>query len=363
MLGIGFDSGGSHTTYALNRGDGPVRTESNECSDSIADARGSRSTRAAINWIMRVIQSQPDDDICAWIGAAGFSGASSTAIHDAFEPFIAELQEEGRNIEILIANDAVSLLKAPPLNGKGVAAIVGTGSVVMGTHPMCPTGIVQRGGFEWLVSDEGAGVWMTLECIRLVIKDIQTLGSEGYHSPLLDRLCDYFGIESGFLATVPEAYLPFARADLLARTVSEGRAESKRKIAGFVYPHLFDLASLQVGKTHDRLAAEVLSSSVRRIASDVDQVSTELAAYTADSANARERLPLVVAGNIAKNPAYEILLKTQVSESKYINSITALGDAAEMYASLAYEYVGASGRVQREIARSFDPLHAVLKLT
>lgn len=363
MLGIGFDSGGSHTTFALDRGHGEVAPEGNECAYSISDARGSRSTKEAISWMMRVIEAQPDDEICAWIGAAGFSGAGASAIRDAFEPHLAEIADWDKNVEILIANDAVSLLKAPPLSGQGIAAIVGTGSVVMGAHPACADGIVRRGGFEWLVSDEGSGVWMTLECIRLLLRDIQTLGSNGYHSPLLDRLCDYFGVESTFLATVPASHLPLARADLLARVVSESRPDLKKRIAGFVYPHLFDLASLQPGRPHDRLAAEVLSSSVRQIARDISSVSEELAAYTADNPNARDRIPVVVGGNIAKNPAYDVLLNTALSELKFVRSVTTVGDAAGRYAALAHRYVDASGREQRELARSFDPLHAVLKLT
>jgi N-acetylglucosamine kinase-like BadF-type ATPase len=363
LLGIGFDSGGSHTTYALDRGYGTVALEANECSESISDARGERSTRAAISWIMRVISSQTEDDICAWIGAAGFSAASAANIRQMFEPHIGDLRASGRNVDILVANDGVSLLKSPPLSGSGLAAIVGTGSVVMGAHPSSSDGVVRRGGFEWLCSDEGAGVWMTLECIRALLKDIQAVGSNGYHSPLLDRLCDYFNVEAEYLTSLPNSHLQIARADLLARVVAEGRTDSKRRIAGFVYPHLFDLASLSPGRSHDRLAAEVISSSVRVIAQQIDEVSQELAAYTADRVNDRERLAVIVGGNIAKNPYYEMLLETAVSECKFVKSIDTVGDASQAFAGLARSYVEATGREQREYAKSFDPLHPVLKLT
>lgn len=48
MLAIGFDSGGTHTTYALHRGNGPEWPSGNESADSISDARGSKSTRGAL---------------------------------------------------------------------------------------------------------------------------------------------------------------------------------------------------------------------------------------------------------------------------------------------------------------------------
>jgi N-acetylglucosamine kinase-like BadF-type ATPase len=135
MLGIGFGSGGSHITYAMDRGDGVIVPEANECGDSISDARGARSSAAAIRWIVDVIKSQPDDEICAWIGAAGFSGASAAGIRNAFASYLPEMQSANKNVEVLIANDAVSLLKAAPLSGSGVVAVVGTGSIVMGAHP------------------------------------------------------------------------------------------------------------------------------------------------------------------------------------------------------------------------------------
>jgi N-acetylglucosamine kinase-like BadF-type ATPase len=362
MIGIGFGSGGSHTTYAVERGAGESLPVANEYGESIADARSPNSTASAIRWMVNVINSQPDDEICVWIGAAGFSGSSAPRIMEAFRPHLAELSPAGRSIEVYVANDAVSLLKAPPLNGAGVVAVVGTGSVVMGSHPRCLEGVVRRGGFEWLVSDEGSGVWMTLEAIRLLLRDIQARGSYSYYSPLLDRLCDYFGVGSLETSVIPETHRSLARADLLARVVSESRPDMKRRIAGFVYPHLFDLASVEPGRTRDPLAAEALSSSVRIIAEGVAEVSAELAAHTADNVNARERLTVVVAGNIAINPRYDHELKDAVSKLPYVHSVETIGDGARHFAQLAHRYAGAAKAEQIEIVRSFDPVHSVLKV-
>lgn len=367
MLGIGFDSGGSRTSYS-RASDGEANEASdNEAGWSIADARDPESMAAAIEWIMDVIEDQEADEVCAWIAAAGFSAATARTIRSRFEPRIRNLarlcEREDRSVEIFIANDAVSLLKTPPLQGAGVVAIVGTGSVVLGAHPSCSEGVVKRGGYEWLVSDEGAGVWMTLQSIRLILRDIQDRGIRDYHSALLDRLADYVGISEHELADIPTSYRSLAKADAVARKMSESRPDAKRFFASFVYPHIFDLASLEVGKAHDRIAADVLNQSVSHIVNAVKVVSENLAAYTADEPNQRESLPLIVGGNIAANPLYDQRLRVQISaECRYISSVEAVGSPSVLLASLALGYLKSRDRGRRRIAKSFDPLHPVMRL-
>lgn len=363
MIGMGFDSGGTHTTFALHGAGGPEWPDGNECSDSISNARGEKSMRAAADWITERIERRDEKEVCAWIGAAGFSGASAPAFTELFERAVHRLRGSGKRVYLFIANDAVSILKAPPLYGRGVAAIIGTGSVVMGAHPDCKTGLVKRGGAEWLVSDEGSGVWMTLQCIRLLLADIYAQGSENYHSPLLDRLCEHFAVDDDLIDKLPAPYRALAKAEMLARTVAEGRTESKRRLAGFVHPNLFALAEISPGRSHDRIAAQVLDLSVEAIAKHVDDVSSILAAVTANNPNDRERLPLVVGGNIAKNDVYANRLRpTVTSTCDFIRSIDTVGDAAGLYAELAWLYLNASGREQDAITAPFDPLHPVLRL-
>jgi len=367
MLGIGFDSGGTHTSYALKRPDGPVDVSGSEATASLADARHRSSHADAIDWITEVIEGQTDDEICVWIGAAGFSAATADDTAEQFrrpiEKLAARFEANNRHIEIYIANDAIALLKAPPLTGTGVAAIVGTGSVVLGAHPACTRGIVKRGGYEWVVSDEGAGVWMTLECIRMLISDINERGATDYHSVLLDRLCDFFRMPPELLQEMPVTHRALAKADFLARVVAQNRPDLKRVVASFVYPHLFDLVELQAGRPHDPIAAEILSKSVEIIAENIRIVSETLAAYTADEPNRRESLQVVVGGNIASNPLYAQRLRSQISvRCRYVSSVDTLGDASASLASLALETLRSNDRLKRTYARNFDPLHPVRKL-
>jgi N-acetylglucosamine kinase-like BadF-type ATPase len=367
MLGLGFDSGGSRTTYAVDFGRGPEDETGNEATVSLADARAASSTDAAIDWMLEVVRIQDDDDIVAWIGAAGFSAAAVGGIQERFDRPIRELarqlEADGRHCEIFIANDAISILKAPPLGGAGVAAVVGTGSVVLGAHPACPEGVLKRGGREWLVSDEGSGVWMTLECIRMVIRDIEARGSEDYHSVLLDRLTDFLSIPVEAIRNIPASHRAWAKADLVARRAAENRPDMKRFFASFVYPHIFDLAVLQAGHPHDPLAAEVLNESIRIITEEIRVVSEALAAYTADEPNRREALPVVIGGNIAANPHYADQLRAAVASScRFVSSVDMIGDAADAFAALAALYARSNPKQRARITRAFDPLHPVVRL-
>lgn len=178
--------------------------------------RGAESVAQAGEWIADVVASQDDDDeICVWIGVAGFSGATARGISERLGPSMRalgkQMEETDRQCEIFISNDAVALLKAPPLMGASVVAIVGTGSVVMGAHSACPDGVVKRGGYEWLVSDEGSGVWMTLESIRLLLSDIEARSPLDYHSALLDRLADHVGVSEAELADIAASHVALAK--------------------------------------------------------------------------------------------------------------------------------------------------------
>lgn len=368
MVGLGFDSGGSRTTFAIDRGEGPERPPGSEIAVSLSDARGEMSGEATIEWIATVISDHmEEEEVVAWIGAAGFSASTAPILARQFaeplRPVRVAAEAAGRNLEVFIANDAVSILKSPPLLGAGVAAIVGTGSAVLGAHPSCASGVVKRGGFEWLVSDEGSGVWMALECARRVLRDVQQRGSAGYRSVLLERLADYLGIQHADTRDVAPEYQAMAKADLIARRLTEPREDLKRFLANFVYPHLFDMAILGATSSHDVIAAEVLNDSVRIISDDIRTVSDSLAAHTADEPNLRERLPVLIGGNIAANPHYSQLLQNSIAEKcRFVDSAELIGDAADELATLSYCYLESDHKQRAHIAKSFDPMHPVLRL-
>lgn len=379
MLGIGFDSGGSRTTFALDRGAGPEAPAAHEIAASIAGARDADALAATVAWICDVLRAQTDAEMCAWVGAAGFSAATAHAISAEFTRPLHEVRHwltaHGRHCTVYLANDAVAILKAPPLLGHGIAAIVGTGSVVMGAHAACPARVVRRGGHEWLVSDEGSGVWMTLECIRLLLADIEAQGPGDHASALLDRLARYLRIEPAELAGIPVSHRALATIDLVARRAAAARPDTKRFLAGFVYPDLFDLAASASGArpapgtapapgaAPDPIAAAVLRRSAQTIAAEVCAVCDELVACLPPGEKPGASLPLVVGGRIAANPHYLALLREEVASAcPAIASVAAIGDAGGRFAALALTCLRADDRARLALTRSFDPLHPVVKL-
>lgn len=116
FIGIGVDSGGTHTTMAVNRLGEIVLTEANESSHSLAESRSSPNRVKAADWIISRIldMTRPGDDVCVWIGAAaGVTSATVRDFSEIFQPCIGRLSASARDCEVFIANDALSILKAP----------------------------------------------------------------------------------------------------------------------------------------------------------------------------------------------------------------------------------------------------------
>jgi N-acetylglucosamine kinase-like BadF-type ATPase len=336
---------------------------------SLSTARDAAANAAAVSWLQTRLAKyiEPESEVCIWIGAAGFSAATVHQFRRLFAPFAEALCERAdtvdASLDVFVANDAVSLLKAPPLLGTGVAAIVGTGSVVLGAHPSHATGVIKRGGYEWIASDEGSGVWMTIQAMRRILDDIAAKGSVDYHSPLLDRLVEHFDVDDDDLASVPESHQAIARIDAVCRKSASIGRETKRELASFVYPNLFDLVNVEDGGTHDVLAERVIRDSVHTIAQNVEAVSEILAASTADAPSNRDKLAVSVGGNIARNSYYSNLLSAEIGQlCEHVDRVRVIGDASGCFAELASAYLNGSKAERKLLAKDCDPLHPILQL-
>jgi N-acetylglucosamine kinase-like BadF-type ATPase len=368
LVGIGVHSGGTNTTCALVHGDAANPEIVGETSNSISDVRGRNAIRATAEWIARVVlaHTQEHDEICVWIGAAAsFPGVAAESVVEEFEASLKDLKALRPDCEVYIANDAVSLLKAPPTLGKGVAAIVGTGSIALGNHPAYDH-VVRCGGHQFPVGDQGAGVWMTVEAVRLLIDEIESLGSLHYQSALLDRLCDYFDVSDASLKGLPDRHSPLTRADALAAKIAKARDDNKRYIAGFVHPHLLDLASGGRGP-QDPVAARVVGESVDVVSQQIRKVSEVLAAYaaaayTTDNEYEPVTLPLVVGGSIPANEFYGEKLQASLKECKYLEPVELIGDAAGQFSQLAKHFLRSPTRERKLVRRRLDQSHEVLQV-
>jgi N-acetylglucosamine kinase-like BadF-type ATPase len=93
-------------------------------------------------------------------GAAGAEVAEGRARLDAL---LRRLLPDSR---VCVVHDARLVLAAAGLES-GIALIAGTGSVAYGRAPDGRE--VQRGGWGWMVGDEGSGVWIAREAARLLM--------------------------------------------------------------------------------------------------------------------------------------------------------------------------------------------------
>lgn len=98
------------------------------------------------------------DACCA--GAAGVEVPEARARLDAL------LRRLLPGSRVCVVHDSRLVLAAAGLDS-GIALIAGTGSVAYGRAPDGRE--VQRGGWGWMIGDEGSGVWVTREAARLIL--------------------------------------------------------------------------------------------------------------------------------------------------------------------------------------------------
>jgi N-acetylglucosamine kinase-like BadF-type ATPase len=94
---------------------------------------------------------------------AGAAGAEVPAARARLESLLERLLPDCR---VSVVHDARLVLAAAGIDA-GIALIAGTGSVAYGRGEDGRE--VQRGGWGWMVGDEGSGVWATREAVRLIM--------------------------------------------------------------------------------------------------------------------------------------------------------------------------------------------------
>lgn len=94
---------------------------------------------------------------------AGAAGAEVIAAKQRLHALLERLLHGSR---VCVVHDSRLVLAAAGLDS-GIALIAGTGSVAYGRASDGRE--AQRGGWGWMLGDEGAGVWITREAARLVI--------------------------------------------------------------------------------------------------------------------------------------------------------------------------------------------------
>jgi glucosamine kinase len=94
------------------------------------------------------------------------AGAAGAEVPEANARLAALLRRLLPGSRVCVVHDARLVLAAAGLDA-GIALIAGTGSVAYGRT--ADGREAQRGGWGWMIGDEGSGVWITREAARLVM--------------------------------------------------------------------------------------------------------------------------------------------------------------------------------------------------
>ena len=154
---LGLDIGGSSSRARL-RSDG----------DALIEVDGPGANVATLDSLM------VDERLSTLLGRLGdvhpeacCAGAAGAEVPAARELLRGLLERRLPGCRLSVVHDARLVLAAAGVES-GVALIAGTGSVAYGLAPQGRE--AQRGGWGWLVGDDGGGAWMTREAAREVMR-------------------------------------------------------------------------------------------------------------------------------------------------------------------------------------------------
>jgi glucosamine kinase len=97
---------------------------------------------------------------------------SLTGSEDFVVPAVRELVPDAR--VLVLESDALAALAAGTLGSGGIGLIAGTGTVAVARGRR--GGPVRRGGWGWLLGDEGGGFWIGLEALRAAARHVDGTG-------------------------------------------------------------------------------------------------------------------------------------------------------------------------------------------
>lgn len=170
------DAGGSRTRLLL---DDDTRWEGGTVNPASVSAESANDALAELlGRVARHLGGTPSN---GWIATASFADGD-TALQAARIAAVAA--QAGLTGTVVVSRDIAPLLYAPPLRGRGLVVVSGTGSgVVASSGTGSPASV---GGCEYLGSDEGSGFALGLAGLRAAVR-----ASDGRAAPtgLASHLC------------------------------------------------------------------------------------------------------------------------------------------------------------------------------
>ncbi|WP_199443162.1 TIM barrel protein [Umezawaea beigongshangensis] len=175
-------------------------------------------------------------DLAAALAGSPGHGWVATAALDPLdpEPELRRLRraalEAGLTGRVVVSNDAVPWLLAPPLHGRGVAVVCGTGSGFLAGGGENPP--VRVGGCEYLGSDEGSAFDLGLAGLRAAVRAVDGRGPETALTGLLRP--DPAAVARDLAARAFPKAAVAALAPLVCRAWLDGDAVAASLVAGAV---------------------------------------------------------------------------------------------------------------------------------
>ncbi|WP_165953682.1 BadF/BadG/BcrA/BcrD ATPase family protein [Streptomyces sp. 8K308] len=172
-----IDAGGSSTTAALDDGSRLRRGSVNPA--SVGAVAAERVLRELLGEVAARLGPEGARTARGWLATAALDAGAAAA--DVAR--IATLaRASGLLGPLVVSRDVLPLLLAPPLAGRGVAVVCGTGSGFLASDGSGPP--VSVGGCEYLGSDEGSAFQLGLDGLRAAVRGLDgrgaptTLGAE-----------------------------------------------------------------------------------------------------------------------------------------------------------------------------------------
>jgi N-acetylglucosamine kinase-like BadF-type ATPase len=153
---LGLDIGGSSSRARLR--DGDHRLDADGPGANVATLESAVVDRRLSSLVAKLGNIRPA--ACC----AGAAGAEVPAGRARLQDILARLLPE---CQVSIVHDARLVLAAASID-HGVALVAGTGSVAYGRA--ADGREAQRGGWGWMVGDDGSGVWITRKAAREVMR-------------------------------------------------------------------------------------------------------------------------------------------------------------------------------------------------
>ncbi len=155
------DAGGS-TTTAIVPGSGVPKTYGSVNPASVGEQDAARTLRALFGEVAAALGGRPG---AGWVATAA---VDLTDAGDEPERLRDLARRAGLRGRLLVSNDAVPWLVAPPLAGRGVVLVSGTGSGFVAGDGA--GGLYRVGGCEYLGSDEGSAFALGLAGLRAAVR-------------------------------------------------------------------------------------------------------------------------------------------------------------------------------------------------